>query len=115
MCKPGHKAQEIAELAAKLQHCSTRRCHRTQTWLHATAGQRPCCCPVADAGSMAALSAPGVEPAPAATIEVPSQPGEVAAYSDFRGSIYRFPARACMRPLPDCSMRASAAISKLMT
>ena len=55
------------------------------------AGQRPCCCPAKAVGALAALTAPGVEPALPATIDVPSQPGEVAAYSDFRGSIYRFP------------------------
>ena len=55
------------------------------------AGQRQCCCPEIEAGPVAALTAPGVEPAPAPTIAVPSRPGVVAAYSDFRGSIYRFP------------------------
>ncbi len=59
--------------------------------LRVAAGQRPCCCPDKGVGPLAALTAPGVEPAPPATIEVPSRPGEVAAYSDFRGSIYRFP------------------------
>jgi hypothetical protein len=59
-----------------------------------SAGQRQCCCASGETGPLSVFKAPGVNEAPAATMEVGAlKAGEVAAHTDFRGSIYRFMVR----------------------